>query len=372
MASAVHTFWRHQPVQRAPDPHTSGPVSDLVVEPVGGDAVLAAPLHRDTLQPESLHAFLQTHYVVDARTGFRLAYTRAQLDWLQARPGSRPRWCVGLLDGTQLCGSILATPCTIRLHEDTLNVVEVNLLCLAPQIRSKHLAPLLIQELRRRVLQDGFQQAVFFGRRALPGSLCSTQLFHRALDIRALVRAGFTPPPTHATLDAVAQAQMLAAPRLPGLRPLLPGDVPEAAEFLRHMLRGFSCAPDFHTVQDAAHQLLPRPGVVDTWIERNDVGQVVSLCSHTFLRYIKGEQVVMAARSRACVSVVHDPVTMMRQAMVLARQSGAQVFDAYENVLTAPVFQRLGFHRGDARVHTHLYNWQCRPVRPGMSALTPL
>ena len=54
-------------------------------------------------------------------------------------------------------------------------------------------------------------------------------------------------------------------------------DVPSARELLSGYLRRFQLAPEM-TEEDFAHWLLPRPGVIDSYVITNGEGAVTDLC----------------------------------------------------------------------------------------------
>lgn len=52
-------------------------------------------------------------------------------------------------------------------------------------------------------------------------------------------------------------------------------------------------------------------------------------------------------------------VELMRDLMVLARDQGADVFNALDLMQNATIFEELKFGSGDGFLQYYLYNWKC-------------
>ena len=77
--------------------------------------------------------------------------------------GWKPEWHCGVRAGNagKLVAFIAAVPAKIRVYDKTVQMVEINFLCVHKKLRSKRLAPVLIREITRRVNQNGIFQATF-------------------------------------------------------------------------------------------------------------------------------------------------------------------------------------------------------------------
>lgn len=52
----------------------------------------------------------------------------------------------------------------------------------------------------------------------------------------------------------------------------------------------------------------------------------------------------------------------MSDALVLAQNEGADVFNALDLYKNAPIFEPLKFGSGDGFLHYYLYNWKCPAI----------
>lgn len=72
---------------------------------------------------------------------------------------------------------------------------------------------------------------------------------------------------------------------------MTPEDVPSARALLSTYLERFSLAPEM-TEEEFAHWLLPRPGVINSYVIRDERGNVTDMCSfyHLTSSVIKNDQ----------------------------------------------------------------------------------
>lgn len=77
-------------------------------------------------------------------------------------PGYRQEWLVGVrvVSSKKLVGFITAIPATVRARDKTLNMVEINFLCVHKKLRSKRLAPVLIKVGRVYWTRNPYWQAI--------------------------------------------------------------------------------------------------------------------------------------------------------------------------------------------------------------------
>ena len=98
-----------------------------------------------------VYTLLANHYVEDTDGKFRFDYSIDFLRWALNPPGYNPEWIIGVRGGRSLCGFITAIPVTMVLNGRTVEMAEVNFLCVHKKLRDKRLTPVLIREVTRRV-----------------------------------------------------------------------------------------------------------------------------------------------------------------------------------------------------------------------------
>lgn len=334
---------------------------------------------------------LAANYVEDDDATFRFAYGADFLRWALTPPGHRPAWHVGVRAAAsgRLVAFITGVPATLRVGRAggddegqgggeastpappspppaTFAAAEVNFLCVHKKLRSKRLAPLLIKEVTRRINRDGVWHAAYTAGVVLPRPVATARYWHRSLDVRKLVALGFTSVPPRMTLARAVKLHRLAdRPATPGLRPMASGDVAGVAALLARALAVRALAPVLSEA-DVAHALLPRPGVVHTFVACNGAGGAVSDVTSFFT---VPSTCVQRAGGGAATSVVAafqyytaatsvDAAVLANDALILARDAGHDVFNALDLADNGAWLTDLKFAPGDGQLRYYLYNWR--------------
>ena len=63
---------------------------------------------------------------------------------------------------------------------------------------------------------------------------------------------------------------------------------------------------------------------------------------------------------------------LVRDLMVLARDEGADVFNALDLMQNSEVFEELKFGSGDGFLQFYLYNWKCAEMPPAQVGIVLL
>ena len=96
---------------------------------------------------------LTNHYVEDTDGKFRFDYSIPFLRWALNPPGQPAEWVIGVRGNGKLVGFITAIKVNMTVCGKSMDMAEVNFLCVHKKIRDKRLAPQLIREITRRVNQ---------------------------------------------------------------------------------------------------------------------------------------------------------------------------------------------------------------------------
>ena len=89
----------------------------------------------------------------DDEAMFRFDYSIPFLRWALLPPGGPKEWLIGVRGGkkNKLFGFISGIPVHMGLNGHPVKCAEINFLCVHKNLRAKRLAPVLIQEVTRRV-----------------------------------------------------------------------------------------------------------------------------------------------------------------------------------------------------------------------------
>ena len=394
---AAHKFWDTQPV-----PKLTTSMDDIMQAGTGsieGDRTLAdvqqepykIPSAYEWFNPDvtnaddvqALYDLLANHYVEDDESVFRFAYPKEFLFWALTPPGWLRDWHIGVRVKTtgQLVGFISGIPAHLRLQDEVLKVAEINFLCVHKQIRSKRLAPVLIKEVTRRVNLQSVWQAVYTAGIVLPRPISSAQYWHRSLNPQKLVAIRFSRIPPHfekfqRPMEATKRHYALPPkPKLEGLRAMEEKDVKAVQELLCTYLKNFVFAPHFDEA-DIRHWLLPRDGVINSFVVANKKGKVTDFMSfYTLPSTIIGHpkySLLKAAYSYYNVATSTTVNELMQDCLIMARNLDFDVFNALDLMENQKFVRELKFGVGDGHLQYYLFNYRFPDVKPEDLALVLL
>ena len=115
-----------------------------------------------------MYNLLTNHYVEDTDGKFRFDYSIDFLRWALNPPGYIPDWVIGVRAKGKLTGFITAIPVSLVVNGVSIQMAEVNFLCVHKKIRSLRLTPVLIREITRRVNLRNQWQAIYTSGTTLP------------------------------------------------------------------------------------------------------------------------------------------------------------------------------------------------------------
>jgi len=143
----------------------------------------------------SMSEFLNKHYMFKEGDDMGIHYSPELLSWYLSTPNEKknPNIVMGVvIEGTtRLIGTITGVYFNGSFYNKVKNMLDVDLFCIHPKLRSKGLAEVMIDELVRQMnLRDVFH-GTFSGSRNIPNQVCDLQFFHRPINTEKLVDTGF-------------------------------------------------------------------------------------------------------------------------------------------------------------------------------------
>ena len=141
---------------------------------------------------EEFKAFLDAHYVRGDNYG--LQYTKQVLKGANMPPGFHTEWHVAVRTKKgALMATITAVPADFiqpKNNRVTSRAI-INFLCVHDKLRVKRLAPVLIQEVARRIADKQVWEAIYTAVAHLPRPIASPHYQHMIVDVSYLTRVGF-------------------------------------------------------------------------------------------------------------------------------------------------------------------------------------
>ena len=264
---ASYKFWQTQPVPRFDETQKveEGPIKAIDLEQVSKEPRALPDLYEwvtmdltNEKELHEVHELLSGHYVEDDDATFRLTYSASFLKWALKSPGWRKEWHVGVrvTKSKKLVAFISGVPIALRVRSRVLKSTEINFLCVHKKLRSKRLAPVLIEEVTRRCYLLGIYQAIYTAGIVLPKPVSSCRYLHRSLDWLKLYEVGFSPlPPNSTKFRQITRNHLPSATSVVGLRPMQRKDVGQVKRLLERYLKRFVMAPEY-SEEEVEHWLV--------------------------------------------------------------------------------------------------------------------
>jgi glycylpeptide N-tetradecanoyltransferase len=357
---------------------------------------------QDDAQRLELYHLLANNYVEDDDALFRFDYSQEFLLWAVTPPHYNTDFIFGVRSSKtkKLVAFISGIPTRIKVHEKEVDIVEINFLCVHKKLRAKRLAPVLIKEVTRRVNWTGVFQAVYTAGTVLPVPVASARYYHRSLNPKKLVAVGFSRP-TNARMTTARMVKIYKLPEVPvtpGLRPMEERDVDAVHTLLNNYLSKFKLKILF-THDEIRHWLLPRDKVINSYVV-----ETTSATSNKTNKNMNQEQTTTTTTTTTTtitdfISFYHLPSSILhhndtlyaaysfynvatsvslqaliKDALILAKQAGADVYNALDLMDNQPetVLQPLKFGMGDGTLQYYIYNWACPDLQPSQVGIVLL
>ncbi|CCD63182.1 putative glycylpeptide N-tetradecanoyltransferase [Caenorhabditis elegans] len=380
-------FWSTQPVPQM-DETVPADVNCAIEENIALDKVRAEPFSlpagfrwsnvdlSDEEQLNELYNLLTRNYVEDDDSMFRFDYSADFLKWALQVPGFRPEWHCGVRadSNNRLLAFIGAVPQTVRVYDKTVNMVEINFLCVHKNLRSRRVAPVLIREITRRVNVTGIFQAAFTAGIVIPKPVSVCRYYHRSLNPRKLIDVRFSHLSAKMTMARTIKLYKLpeeTATR--NLREMKSTDVPQVFKLLTTSLKQYSLAPVYNSEEELAHALVPKKGVVYSYVAENQNGKITDFVSfYSLPSTVMGHtthKTIYAAYLYYYVAGSVTPKQLINDSLILANREKFDVFNALDLMHNEKIFSDLKFGKGDGNLQYYLYNWKCADMKPSQIGL---
>jgi len=385
-----HPFWDTQPVPAMESEYgqENGPIDDLKNPDEVRDEPYPLPDQfewctcdvNDDAEAQEIYLLLSENYVEDDDSMFRFDYSVPFLRWALKPPEYLRHWHLGVRvkskTNAKLVGFITGIPANIQVYDRAVKMVEINFLCVHKKLRSKRLAPVLIKEITRRVNKENVWQAVYTAGVVLPRPISECRYYHRSLNPKKLIDVGFSHLGPRMTMARTIKLYKVPdTPQLSGMRTMEPKDVPRVHELVAGYLKKFFLHPEF-TPEEIGHWMLPRDGVIYSFVRESPTGEVTDVCSfYSLPSTILGSDkynLLKAAYSYWNVATTVPLHELMYDALIYAKQRDFDVFNALNVMENEDFLKELKFGIGDGFLQYYLYNWKCPKIEPSGMGLVLL
>ena len=155
-----------------------------------------------------------------------------------------------------------------------------------------------------------------------------------------------------------------------GLRPMQDADVPKVTYALnKHLSDNYAVHIQFSEAE-VAHFLLPRDGVVYSWlVEDENTGEVTDFISHyalnsSILQHKEHDKIYAAYGYYNFVknNSVERMKQLMKDNLIMAKKNNFDVFNITEVLKHGMIKDELQFKPGDGRLAHYFFNWRIKMI----------
>lgn len=303
-----------------------------------------------------VYEFLKNNYVEDKDGLFSFEYSIDMLKWILTPPGFNDNWRVGLKYNGNLVGFISGAPCNVVNEK----MVVINFLCVHKLYREKGIAPVMINEITKRVKDCGIQKAIYTAGKIMPNVIASANYYHRSLNTQKLIEAKFTFKHPKLTYKGTIKYYDLPNKITSNLRPLEIKDIPEACILVNKYLQKFELHIQF-TEEEFAHWFLPKDNIVYTYYNGTDLVSFYGLVLH-----VKNNKHKTIKAAYSFYNVASQD--LMNDALILAKNLGFDVFNMLDIMDNKKYLSPLKFNPGDGRLN-YYSNTASQPTSIGIILL---
>lgn len=371
-----HKFWDTQPVPKptelavekkgAFEQKTLDEVSKVPVKLPSGFVWEDFDLSNDAHMKE-LYTLLAENYVEDDDGCFRFDYSIDFLRWALMPPGFHKDLYFGIRCEKQnniLVGFISGIPVDLKVENSLIKTTEVNFLCVHKKFRHFSMASVLIKEVVRRSNLKKVWQGVFTSGTFLPTPFAQTRYYHRSLNPRKLIEARFSyanPKFSLATYEKLNQVP--ETPNLPEghfLRKTEERDIKQLQKLIQNYIKQFTIFQEY-TKEETKHWFIHRSDIIESYVvEKN--GKISDFfCFYSLPSSILRNEKYKTLRAAYAYYFVPGSMSLrdlFECALIKAKESGYDVFNALDVMNNTDVFESLNFHGGDGYLNYYLYNWK--------------
>jgi len=386
-----HKFWNTQPVPKHDEKiEEDGPIEENTPhdqirkepDPLPKEFEWSTLDLNDEAQLKELYELLTSNYVEDDDAMFRFDYSGPFLKWALQPPGWKALWHIGVRVSStkRLVAFISGIPADIHIHKSSQHLVEINFLCVHKKLRSKRHAPVLIKEVTRRTHLQGIFQAVYTAGVILPKPVATARYFHRSLNPKKLVETNFSKLPANTPLSRMIKKFKLPGQTLlPGLRPMVEKDVGAVRGLLNRYMKKFRFVPVFRTDADIRHWLLPKEGVIWSYVVEDPTTKTItdffsfyslnsSVINNSIHKTLHAAYLFYYAIKSASDEdeKAHKArlQALIKDALIIAKNNDFDVFNCLNLMENAMFIEDLKFGPGDGHLNYYMYNWRCRAMGP--------
>lgn len=314
----------------------------------------------DPVQLEELYIHLRDNFGEDSDSLFRFHYSKEFLSWSLNTSKKKKELHIGVrvVANKKLVAFIAGTPATLNIYEKNVPLVEINYLCIHKKLRNKRLAPLLIQEVTRRVyIMKMFTAIYTFGQDRMR-AVSKAIYWHRFLDIEKCIDTKFFIPREEITKEQYIRLYRIESSSYnTKLIEIDKTNIHIAYNLYIKYISKLDLSASF-TLDEFIEHILPKKNIVYSYIteDGSTFFSFFCVCS-TVLTKCKHNEI------RTAHLYYHSDIKHIINTILLtAKEQGFDVLTALDIMDHESFLKDSKFASSNVDLKYYLYNWRCKEV----------
>lgn len=191
------TFWKYQPIDHQ---HNDGIINKVLIYNPHPEILPEGLIWSeiDVNQYDQLcevYEFLSNHYLENVNGDFRVLYPKEYIKNTMSGPGNKVKLNLLVRYGGKIYAMISGKIITVMINNSQISTLYVDYLTIHKNLRGKRLAPIMINEIKRRAIgvDKNIQMAVFSTSKLITTFLVKTPYYHYPLNVTRLMKYDFWP-----------------------------------------------------------------------------------------------------------------------------------------------------------------------------------
>ncbi len=370
----THKFWSKQPTMM-PNEIVSrdGPITDTPLTPIQTPTKLPKEYEwaildiNNSEQMDQLITFLNSYYTNN--NTFSTIYTKESLIWYYAQT-NHIMLCVKSSKHNMFVGFVCGKVAKTQINKTIDDFIEVRLLCIHQQLRTKRLVPCIITELTRQFQIKGYTKAIYNANIYINKPLISAKYYLKPLNVDKLIDTNFLKidaKNNSVTIENIKKANELVTKKVAKNFKKMTLDHIEMAYYIfNKYMDKYNYHPIF-TIEEFTHTFINNNHVQSFVFEESDEEgtYITDFVSYylTDIEIIKGEhkgKTIKKASLYYYSCLNETSYSILKNALISANNNNIDVFCAGGVMEHCDVLKELGFEEFGQDTHYYLYNWKVR------------
>lgn len=326
---------------------------------------------------ESVAQFLRTYYLIDLSETFRLYYTANFIKWILGNDGMLI--AIAKKDTNAICGVVGSSFKNLTVFDKVRKFANVDFLCAHPAYRHKKIAHILIDEITRRIVQNGVHQSCFTSERCIPTPTTVLRYYHRPINYIKLQKHGYSDVGGNPTK---VQEKFNVEKVIPnGYHVMTENDINEVYQLYVSYMTRFNIYCNY-TVDEMKYLLLNEH--IKAYVIKHD-DKIIDFVSYYVLPSFSVKQTEMIDVAYmfmySCIEISGDD--LIENMLKILAYNSVDVFTVIDSGRMsdflfirelnndedsdAEMYDHLYEHKflkGSGKVHFNLVNWVCPEIKP--------